>query len=366
MTNILFISEHFNVAGTETFMLNVVQASDRTRFHYDFLIFRPSKNKYSELANSLGCRFYSIVPRAKSPIKYLNGLDSFFKTHAKDYDAVHWCGGDVSSIAPIFFAHKYGIKNIIVHAHNSSCTGLHTRLLHSLFRRLLPSFCTHFFACSSLAAKFFFGNRKTIIIKNGIDLKKYKFDNAIQKQYRNKLGIDDDTLVIGHIGRFEKVKNHIFLIDIFSELLKRRKNSVLMLIGIGSLEATIREKVNKLGLEKNVIFMGERNDIEKCLQAMDIFVMPSLYEGLPFVLVEAQAAGLPCLISDTINDDAVICPDMVKMSLSLDAFQWASKLMEIHENSIRNDTRQHLIEKGFSIEDTAKYLENIYTSEKDV
>lgn len=362
MKNILFISEHFNMAGTETFMLNVVRASDKTQYHYDFLIFRPSDNNYREEAEELGCHFYILPPRFKSPTLYLKSLDTFFKCHAKKYVAVHWCGGAISSIAPLWYAHKYKIHNIIVHSHNSSCTGLHTRLLHSVFKHMLPKYCNHFFACSTSAAKFFFGKKDAVIIKNGIDLKKYRFNKDIRKQYRDDFGIDSETFVLGHIGRFEEVKNHSFLLEVFIETLKKRENSALFLIGKGSLEESIRERVRHMGIEKKVLFMGERDDVDKCVQAMDIFVMPSLYEGLPFVLVEAQAAGLPCVISDTINDDAVICPSTFKLPLSQKAENWAKKILDILEKYIRIDTSNYLIEKGFSIRNTTDYLEKIYSS----
>lgn len=360
MINILFISEDFDVAGTETFMLNVVRASDKSRFHYDFLIFRPTENKYRDEAARLGCNFYTLPPRYKSPIKYIRSLDAFFKVHAKEYDVVHWCGGAVSSIAPLWFAHKYKIMNIIVHSHNSSCSSIHTHLLHRLFRHLLPVCCNHFFACSSLAAKFFFGSKNAVVIKNGIDLKKYRFNEDLRNQYRTELGIGAKTFVIGHVGRFEEVKNHSFLIEIFNKILKKRENSTLILIGKGSLEASIKEKVKEMSIENKVLFIGERNDIDKCMQAMDFFVMPSLYEGLPFVLVEAQAAGLPCVISDTINDDAVICPSTRKVSLTLNASEWAEEIVKVSEKYIRKDTSDYLIEKGFSITNTVEYLESVY------
>lgn len=362
MTNILFISEHFNVAGTETFMLNVVRASDRSRFHYDFLIFRSTENKYRDEAERLGCIFYTLPPRFKSPIKYLRSLNIFFRAHAKEYDAVHWCGGAVSSIAPLWFAYKYDTTNIIVHSHSSSCSGFHTHLLHCLFKHLLPMCCNHFFACSTQAANFFFGNRKSIVIKNGIDLKKYKVNEDIHNLYRTDFKIGSETLVIGHVGRFEAVKNHSFLIEIFYELLRKRADSALMLIGKGSLEASIKEKAIEMGINDKVLFMGERNDIDKCMQAMDCFVMPSLYEGLPFVLVEAQAAALPCLISDTINDDAVITPYTRKAPLSETAEKWAVEILHLTETYNRADTGNYLREKGFSIEDTVDYLEKIYES----
>lgn len=362
MTNILFISEHFNVAGTETFMLNVVRASDRTQYHFDFLIFRPTENKYREEAEDMGCNFYTLPPRRESPVRYLSSLNMFFKNHAKNYDAVHWCGGAISSIAPLYYANKYNITNIIVHSHSSSCSGIHTYLLHSLFKRFLPICCTHFFACSTLSSEFFFGKREAIVIKNGIDLRKYKVNGDIRNECRKEMGIGRETLVIGHVGRFEEVKNHSFLIEIFNELLQKREDSILLLIGKGSLEDNIKEKVKTMGIENKVLFMGERSDIDRCMQAMDCFVMPSLYEGLPFVLVEAQAAALPCLISDTVNDDAIITPYTIKASLSDKAGMWVDQILNLTMHYNRIDTCHYLIEKGFSIEDTVRYLESIYSS----
>lgn len=364
MKKILFISEHFNVAGTETFMLNVIRASDKSKFHYDFLIFRPTKNKYYDEAKRLGCSFHVLCPRVKSPYRYLKELDSFFSKHEHDYDAVHWCGGAISSIAPLWFAHKYHVTNIICHSHSSSCSGLHTKLLHCFFRHMLPFCCTYFFACSTLAAKFFFGDRRATIIKNGIDLERYRCNIEIRNRYRKDLGIDSNDMVIGHVGRFEEVKNHSFLLEIFLKLLLTKPNAKLMLIGKGTLEIEMKDKVKRMGIDKNVRFLGERDDIGRCMQAMDCFVMPSLYEGLPFVLVEAQAAGLPCLISDTINDDAVITPYTIKKSLNENPERWCNDILCLTDNYKREDTGHYLVEKGFSIDDTVRYLENIYSNKR--
>lgn len=353
------------MAGTETFMLNVVRTSDKKRFHYDFLVFRPTINQYRDEAERLGCIFYSLPPRYKSPVNYIKGLDYFFKTHAKEYNVIHWCGGVVSSIAPLWFAHKYKIMNIIVHSHSSSCSSFHSRLCHHLFRHLLPVCCTNFFACSTQASKFFFGSKNAVIIKNGIDLKKYEFNEDIRNLYRKELGIAAGTFVLGHVGRFEKVKNHSFLIEIFNEVLKKKENSALILIGKGPLEASIKEEVKKIGIESKVMFIGERNDVDRCMQAMDFFVMPSLYEGLPFVLVEAQAASLPCAISDTINNDAVICPSTRRITLRQNAAEWAEEILKVSEITVRKNTNDYLIENGFSIIDTVEYLECVY-SQKNV
>ena len=362
MKRVLFISEHFNVAGTETFMLNVVRASDKTRFHYDFLIFRQTENEYFEEAKRLGCSFYVLCSRSKSPIRYIYDLKQFFDRHGGEYDAVHWCGWSLSSIAPLWFAYKYKIKIIICHSHSSSCSSLHTWMLHSILKKVIPHICTHFFACSTSAARFFFGNHPSVIVKNGIELEKYRYDRKVRSEYRIFFEICDNELVIGHVGRFENVKNHRFLLDIFVAVLRKNKMAKLMLIGRGSLESDIKNRASELGIIDKVLFLGERTDINKCMQAMDCFVMPSLFEGLPFVLVEAQAASLPCVISDTINSEAMLIPMCKSLSLSIGARFWAEQILQLIEDSKRESVDKYLINAGYSIENTVAYLEKIYSN----
>lgn len=359
MTHVLFISEYFNVAGTETFMLNVVRASDRTRFQYDFLIFRKCENKYVDEAKSLGCNIYTLTSRRESVIGYLKSLNIFFRKYAKHYNAVHWCGGAISSIAPLWFAYKSRIPVRICHSHNSSCSGIHTKIFHSVFKRFVPKLCTHLFACSTLASKFFFNSKSSIIIKNGIELDSYVYNNELRSVCRRNLGITNDEFVIGHIGRFTSVKNHSFLVDIAKRLEEEGFSCKLMLIGIGELMENIKQKVEKYGLKDKVMFLEERSDIPALLQAMDVFAMPSIYEGLPFVLVEAQAAGLPCLISDTINNDAIITPNVTKLPIDEGVELWCSQLKDKRYYK-RQDTKKDLIEKGFSMAETVKNLEDVY------
>lgn len=362
MKKVLFISEYFNVAGTETFMLNVVRASDRTRFHYDFLIFHHPENEYFEEAKSLGCNFYVLCPRSKSPIRYIRDLKNFFHKYGKGYDVVHWCGGNISSIAPLWFAYKNKIKIIICHSHSSACSSFHTWIFHSLFKRLIPHICTHLYACSTLAARFFFGQHSSVIIKNGIDLKKYRFSKEVRNEYRKSFGISDDELLIGHVGRFESVKNHKFLLEIFVAILRKNKKAKLILIGKGSLEQSIKNKAIELGIKEHVLFLGERIDINRCMQAMDCFVMPSLFEGLPFVLVEAQAASLPCVISNTINPEAMLIPVCKSISLSRNAVFWADQIIQLAERNKREPIDEYLVNAGFSIENTVSYLEKVYSN----
>ncbi len=365
MKKILFISGPINMAGTETFMLNIVRSSDRDKFHYDFLVSgNATNNAYTRELESLGCKFYYTVSRRDSFFKYHKQLDAFFKEHQGEYDAVHWCGGNVSSLAPLRYAYKYKVPIRIVHSHNSSCEGFHNKILHSINKCFLSKICTHFFACSSLAANFFFNKKSAVIIKNGINVDAYKYCEFKREKVRAEFGIRNDEFVVGHVGRFTIVKNHKFIIDVFKQFLQIEPKARLMLVGIGELMDETKILVKDYDLENQVLFLGQRNDVNCLMQAMDVFIMPSLFEGLPFVLVEAQASSLPCVIADTINKDAKISPLVTFLALNENTQIWVDKLREIQQDYRRVDNSYLVIDNGFSMKDTIKYLERIYSEEQ--
>ena len=180
---------------------------------------------------------------------------------------------------------------------------------------------------------------------------------------RKKLGIPDSKLVVGHVGRFNFSKNHDFLIDTFYEIQKINKNSVLLLVGVGELEHNIKEKVNKKGLSQKVIFLGKRSDVNDLMQAMDIFIFPSNYEGLPVTLVEAQAAGLPIIKSDRVSNQCEITPYIYTLSLNSSPYEWANKAIQIVNYSSRSNTLKYLIESHYDIYSNAVWLKNFYLNE---
>lgn len=361
MTNILFISSALNRAGTETFMMNVFHNLPQDRFHVDFLIFTKEETDYSHEIEQAGCRVWHLVSRRDGKLYYFRQLNKFFREHAMDYHAIHWCGMSLSSIAPIYYAWKYNIPIRIVHAHGSYTNGLHNRILHNVFRIVASHISTHHLACSSSAAKWFFGNAKdTIIIKNGIDLGKYTYNVSVRETTRKRLNIPKDTLVIGHVGRFCIEKNHAYLLKIFSEVLALRPNSILMLIGKGELESGIKTKAKAMGIDSHILFMGERTDVPQLMQAMDCFVLPSLFEGLPFVLVEAQATGLPCFVSDGVNKDVAITPNIEFISIHNDVASWVKKIYNSYLSYIRTDCSSDIYKAGYSITTSIQTLENIY------
>ena len=363
MKRILFISHHLNREGTEEFSMSVFREIDHSRFQVDFLIYSQAETDYTREVETAGCKVWRVSSRRDSPWGWYQSLNVFFKTHASEYTAIHYNGNGLTAIAPIFFAYKYGIPIRICHAHSSSSAGFHNKLLHYLLRGTAKRLTTHHFACSSLAAKWFYGTSPTVVIRNGIDTKRFAFNPQVREEARALLHIQPATTVIGHVGRFGVEKNHIFLLDIFAEYLKLNPNAVLMLVGIGPLMDDIRKKAKDIDVADKVLMMGERGDVPRLLQALDLFMMPSTFEGQPFVLIEAQCSGLPCLISDVINDDICLTAHVEKLALTQTADVWAQKIRSILHGYVREDESQTIEEQGYSISSTISYLEKVYNGE---
>ena len=360
MIKILFVSHYLSRNGTEAFMMNVFRNIDRSKFHVDFLIFSRKGIAYGDEIVGNGGMVY-VLPERKKGLAYYWSLDEFFKKH--QYDVLHWCIGSCTTIAPIFYAWKHHVPVRIAHSHSSSCVGLHNRLLHYFIKPLMNRMVTKRLACSEKAKMWLFGDRNGIIIKNGIDVKGFSFNEIVRKQVRDEFGISLRTRVIGHVGRFDSNKNHVFLVEVFAHYAEHHPDSLLMLIGTGETRTIVEEKVNDLRLTKKVLFLGERFDVSNLLQAMDAFLMPSLFEGLPFVLVEAQAAGLPCLVSDTIDQNAKITPHLAFLSLNQSAAAWAEATEILLTQHQRGVSDEYIIGNGYGIGETVRRLETIYSEE---
>lgn len=360
MIKVLFISQYLNRNGTEAFMMNVFRGVDRSQFMIDFLLYSWEETDYSREVEAAGGHVYRVPSRRQSPILWHHSLKKFFKEHASEYQAIHFCGNSLTSIAPIYYAYKYGIPVRIVHAHSSSARGWHNRFLHRMKRDYAYRIATHHIACSTLAAEWFFGKKQSVIIRNGIDVKRFTFNFKTREQYRKVMNMTEEEILIGHVGRFTSEKNHTFILDVFVQFVKRCPSAKLMLIGVGPLLEDMKQKVEQMNLREKVLFMGERSDVAELMQIMDVFLMPSLFEGLPFVLVEAQAAGLPCLISDTINKDIRITDNVFFQSLSLGAEDWAEKMGDITTAFERRKTDEIMEAAGYSIQSTLDYIQMVY------
>lgn len=364
MKKILFISQHLNRAGTEAFMMSVFRGIDHSRFQVDFLVYNQKQTDYSREVEAAGCKVWRVPSRRESPLGWYLSLNRFFREHAKEYAAIHYCGNGLTAIAPILFAAYYGVPVRIVHSHNSSSQGLHNKLLHLLQRGLARRLSTHHFACSSLAAKWFFGKSEAVIIRNGIETRRFAYNEQVRAECRRENGIQEGTVVFGHVGRFCEEKNHAFLIEIFAEFTRRNPDALLMLIGIGPLMEDAREKAERLGISDKVLFMNERPDVNRQLQSMDLFVMPSTFEGQPFVLIEAQCSGLPCLVSDVVNRDICLTENVRFLSLKEPPTAWAAEAERMLNDFHRKDESSTIDRKGYSIHSNINYLEGVYDGQE--
>ena len=342
-------------SGVLQVVLNWHRNIDKTKIQFDYLYFTETPVNCKNEIENLDGRYYKLpYPSFLKPWIFIKAVKDFFKTHK--YNIIH---SHVIHLSFFFYpiAKLYGVKNIIHHSHT---TKLSDKFLNGLRNKFLfffvRPFITKKLACSNLAGNFLFKKNYTVI-NNGIDTEKFKFNQEVRNKMRKELNIENN-FVVGNVGRFEIQKNYPFLIEIFNEIYKQDKNSVLLLVGDGSLRKQIEKQVQSLKLTNSVKFLGMMKDVINVYQVIDILVMPSFYEGLPVVGVEAQAAGLPCLFADTISKDILIC-NSKQLSLNLSAKLWADEILK-YKHFIREDESGTIKKKSFDIKETAKKIQNIY------
>jgi len=359
---VLHVLGELNRGGAETMVMNLYRNIDRTKLQFDFVKHTSYKCDYDDEIIDLGGKIH-IISR-------YNGLNhNIYKKEWYNllkgnpgYKILH---GHMRSTASIYLniGKRLGLITIS-HSHSTSSGSGVYAIVKNILQYRIRNIADYFFACSKSAGEWLFGKEKCqseyfYILNNAIDAKQYRFNSEIREKKRKELGIGG-KLVIGHVGRFHPSKNHIFLVEIFKEIYNRNADSVLMLVGDGELYHTLNEKVKRLGLEKNVIFTGVRSDIPELLQAMDVFVFPSLYEGLGMALIEAQAAGLPCVVADTIPREAFITNLIKRVPLESKLSVWADQILECAVNTKRIDTYEEIVRSNYDIKSVAKWLEDFY------
>jgi glycosyltransferase involved in cell wall biosynthesis len=353
-----------NRGGLETTLMNIFRNIDREFVIFDFLVLTKNKCAYDDEIRSLGGQIHYIPPRKQGLIKNRRALSEFFNEH-KEYKIVHQHASSLSNIEPIIVARREQVPVRIIHSRNTRQGGSYFhKYLHLWNRRKIKSYATDYFACSDLAAKWLYGEKQYIegeytIINNGIETEKFVFNTDTRNRVRKEFGIYN-KLVLANVGRLHPQKNHKFLLEIFKSVHESNPNTVLMLVGDGPLRNEIEDIIEELNLKEHVILTGVRKDIPSLLQAMDIFVMPSYYEGLPGAIVEAQGAGLPCLISDTITNQVQITDLVHFASLNETSDIWREKVFNILSNSKRRDTRIELEKAGYDMSGIARDLQKFY------
>lgn len=349
-----------NAAGVEAVVNNYYRNIDHNKFQFDYIIDADGECQPPKELIDMGARYFVVPPYQKLP-QHIKALTKIFRENK--YPIVH---SGMNTLAPIsmFCAWRAGVPVRINHNHSTAGKGETKRnILKYMLRPFAKCFATHYAACSKYAGEWLFGKRmmqskKVTVFNNAIDAEKYSFNSVVRDEVRKELGIEG-RFVIGHVGRFCFQKNHIFLIDIFKEVHKVDPDAKLLLVGIGDLQKQIKEKVKAYGLEGSVIFLGVRKDVDRLYQAMDIFVLPSHYEGLPVVGVEAQAAGLPCLLSDQMTRETVLLPETKMMPLTVGAKKWAITIEKMKSIKHR-DTTADIRKAGFDICLESRKLEKYY------
>lgn len=339
--------------GVESFIMNYYRNIDRNKIQFDFIIDSDSKVVPRKEIENLGGRIIEIPPYQKI-FSYIKELKKVLKEN--EYKIVH-SHLNALSVFPLYCAYSAKVPVRIAHSHSTTNKKEWKKnIIKNILKPFSKVFATDYFACSEHAARWLFGNKtfeqgKVSIIHNAIDVDKFRYNEEIRNKMRKELQIEN-KFVLGHVGRFVQQKNHDFLIDIFSEVYKENKNTVLLLIGDGPLEEKIKEKVNKLNLKDSVYFLGIKENVNEIMQAMDVFVFPSLYEGLGIVLVEAQCSGLPCVVSEEVPKEALILDNIVSINLN-NAIEWKKIILNL------SGKRERIL-----LEEMKKY--NIAYSQKDL
>lgn len=355
---VLHVIGIMNRGGAETMIMNLYRNIDRNLVQFDFVEHCEGPAAFDEEISNLGGRIYHCPHyNGKNHFIYSSWWNSFFHEHK--YPIVH---GHIGSTAAIYLsiAKKYGAY-AIAHSHSAGAGSV----MYRVFSYPTRYIADYFLACSKDAALSRYGKKVSNnghlckVLHNAVDAKQFAFDQAVRQQVRNELHIQTDATVIGHVGRFVDAKNHLFLIDIFERIANKCPRAVLLLIGDGILRPQIERHILENGLEERVILAGIQRDVWKFYQAMDLFLMPSRYEGLPVSLVEAQASGLPCYVSTAVPQESAIT-DLVRFrSLSDSAEQWAGWILGTLPRERRNMV-SHIQAAGYDITATAQWLQDFY------
>lgn len=358
-----------NMGGIESFLYNLYEQIDRKKIQFDFVTRAENPAKGNEL-KKLGANIYK-VSSLSHPFRYMRDLENIIKNG--NYDVVHIHKNSCANILPFFVTNKFKDLKVYVHSHNTQPSkGSISKILHILNRKFVWNSSVKHFACSEVAGKWLYGKKRDfIVIKNGILTNRYLFNEFIRSMKRDELQISKDSFVIGNVGRFTEQKNQKRLLEIFSNLQNLKTNTVLLLIGDGDLREENEKYAKQLGL-KNVYFLGVRNDIPELMMAMDVMVMPSLYEGLPIVCIEAQATGLSMFISDTVSLETKIIDNYYSFSLEDSNLTIAKELLKMDKSDKSDKSNERTIccdiirKAGYDMKNTANTLINEYYTKKGI
>lgn len=368
MKKMLCIIGTFDVGGAETFMMKVLRNIDRSKYHIDFLLYTDRNCAYNAEAKKLGAKIFVAPPKSCGLFTTLRTIEKIVRDN--NFKTVFKISEFSIGALDLWAAKRGGARVLMMRSSNAGTT--ESKILtmtHYLFRPIANRIINVKMAPSTKAARYTFGdncikNGEVIIIKNGLALSEYIIDKKVTNRLKDEVGVRG-KYVVAHIGRFSEQKNHEYLIEVFKEIKKRKDNAILLLFGEGELKKKIFSKVQNLGLKQDVIFMGVKNNIYEYLSIVDVIIFPSLFEGMPNAIIEAQAAGVPCVVSDEITKEIKLTNLVEFMSLKDKAEKWAAKALSMTRlNQI--ECQKVLRNKGYGIDNTIDTIvSNAFVGERN-
>ena len=354
---VLQVVTHMERGGLEAMLMNYYRHIDRNKVQFDFLVHRQERAAFDDEIEALGGRIHRLPRLVPWSPSYLRALNGFFSEHP-EYQIVHVHQDCLSSVI-LKAAAQHHVPVRIAHSHSANQDKNLKYPIKLWYKHFIPRYATHLFACGQIAGDWMFHGAPYQIIHNAIDAAAYAYDPAKRNAVRSQLDVQN-KLVIGHVGRFNQPKNHPFLLKIVAALLKQEPDAVLLLVGGGADQEKIQAKAQAMGLTDHIRFLGVRSDVANLMQAMDIFVFPSLFEGLPVTMVEAQAAGLPCIISNKVPPECILTEGLVEIcSLQSTPDAWAD-MIQAKRSFTRTDRRSEIAARGFDIATEAVKLQEFY------
>lgn len=347
------------VGGIETYILKVVNHINLNIFQIDFLVFNDTEPCFYKELLAKGCKFHFVTSRKKNYWKNRSEIKELYKK--EKFDIIHCHLNSLSYITPCIEAYKLKIP-IITHSHNAAIIGSRiSKILHDINFFRLKKLSVNRIAVSDLAGKWMFGNRDFLVLNNGIDTDRFLFSEDARRAIREEFSLDENAEVFINVGAFRPQKNHVFIVKLFAEYLKKNSNAILFLVGEGRLKDEIISQVKLLGIEKSVFFLGLRKDIPQLLSASDKLLFPSIYEGFPIALIEAECSGLQCIISNSITKQAAINDLCESVSLDDPIEKWLIAMGKKVSTENRKNASCLIKNKGLDVNSEIKRLSDLYT-----
>ncbi len=350
-----------NAGGVQSVIRNYYCNMDTENIKFDFVVHSYDESEFKNILESWGCRIFCVTPQRVNIFKYIKEVNQIIKKG--NYDIVH-NHQHFKGVITLYLAKKNKVPNRIAHCHTVAIKEkFFTKATRYILTKLLKYSATHWFACGIMAGKWLYGEKaynsgKVQIMNNAIDTKKFGYNEMTRNKVRKALNLEGKT-VIGNVARFTYPKNHEFLLKVFEQIYHKNKDALLLLVGDGELEKDVRKQVSDFDIDNAVIFLGARNDVNELMQAMDVFLLPSRFEGLPVVLVEAQCTGLKCIVSDKITEEINVTNNITYVPLDYPPEKWAEIVLNnIHY--VRTDNSDLVRANEYDIYFEAKKLQETY------